>query len=78
MKDVIINSGIKSVQPIEIRVHEGKALVVDGHHRLEAFRQLGYKRVPIKYIHGNQLGKTQKDGYTYYRSLERLLDEIIK
>jgi hypothetical protein len=51
-------------------------MIVEGHHRLEAFRQLGYDRVPIKYIHGNQLGKLQKDGFTYYRSLQELLDEL--
>lgn len=30
------------------RVHNAQALLVDGHHRLEAFNQLGYDRVPIK------------------------------
>ena len=51
-------------------------MIVEGHHRLEAFRQLRYDRVPIKYIHGNQLRKLQKDGFTYYRSLQELLDEL--
>ena len=46
---------------------------MDGHHRLEAFRQLGYDRVPIKYLHGSQLGKTLTDG-TYYRSIQELLE----
>ena len=73
-----MKNGAQSVLPIEVRVHKGKALVVDGHHRLEAFRQLGYDRVPIKYIHGNQLGKIQKDGYTFYRSLDELLEGIVK
>lgn len=48
-------------------------LIADGHHRFEAFRQLGYDRVPIKYIHKSQLGKTLKDG-TYIRTLQELLD----
>lgn len=39
---------------------------MDGHHRYEAFVQLGYDRVPIKYVHRNQLGR-------YGRSLEDLL-----
>jgi len=39
---------------------------------LEAFRQLGYDRVPIKYIHKYQLGKTAKNG-TYFRTLNDLL-----
>ena len=78
IKERILKNGAQSVLPIEVRVHKGKALVVDGHHRLEAFRQLGYDRVPIKYIHGNQLGKIQKDGYTFYRSIDELLEGIVK
>lgn len=50
-----------------------KVLIVEGHHRLEAFRQLGYNRVPIKYLHSSQLGKILSDG-TYYRSLQELID----
>lgn len=50
-------------------------MVVDGHHRLEAFRELGYDRVPIKYLHSSQLGKTLPDG-TYYRTLQELLDGL--
>ena len=73
IKETIAQSGPNSVPPIKIRVHDGQALVVDGHQRLEAFRQLGYDRVPIKYLHSSQLGKTLPDG-TYYRSLQELLD----
>ncbi|MBD5546184.1 MAG: ParB N-terminal domain-containing protein [Lachnospiraceae bacterium] len=73
IKETIAQNGPKSVPPIEIRVHNGQVLVVDGHHRLEAFRQLGYDRVPIKYLHSSQLGKTLSDG-TYYRSIQELLD----
>ena len=75
MKESIIKNGPSAVPPIEIRVHNGQALVVDGHHRLEAFRQLGYERVPIKYLHGSQLGKTLPDG-TYYRPIHELLDAV--
>ena len=39
---------------------------------LEAFRQPGYDRVPIKYVHKSQLGKIQTDG-DYFRTLEELL-----
>lgn len=49
--------------------------MVDGHNRLEAFRQLGYERVPIKYLHSSQLGKTLPNG-TYYRSIQELLDAV--
>ena len=72
IKQTIAQNGPNAVPPIEIRVDNGQALVVDGHHRLEAFRQLGYDRVPIKYLHSSQLGKVLSDG-TYYRSLEELL-----
>ena len=72
IKESIVNNGPNSVPPIEIRVHNGEALVVDGHNRLEAFRQLGYDRVPIKYLHSSQLGKTLPNG-TYYRSIGELL-----
>ena len=73
IKETIAENGPNSVPPIAIRVHDGKALVIDGHHRLEAFRQLGYNRVPIKYLHSSQLGKILPDG-SYYRPIQELLD----
>ena len=73
IKQTIAQNGPNAVPPIEIRVDNGQVLVVDGHHRLEAFRQLGYDRVPIRYLHSSQLGKVLSDG-TYYRSLEELRD----
>ena len=73
LKETIAQEG--SVPPIAIRVYNGQVLVVDGHHRLEAFRQLGYDRVPIKYVHGSQLGKILPNGI-YYRPLQELLDAI--
>jgi hypothetical protein len=76
IKETIIDQGPNAIKPIEIRVHNGQVLVVEGHHRLEAFRQLGYARVPIKYLHGNQLGKVQGDGFTYYRDIDELLDGL--
>ena len=75
IKQTIAQNGPNSVPPIEIRVHNGQVLVVDGHHRLEAFRQLGYDRVPIRYLHSSQLGKNFSDG-TYYRSIQELLDAV--
>ncbi|MDE5778976.1 MAG: ParB N-terminal domain-containing protein [Lachnospiraceae bacterium] len=72
-KKQIITEGPNFIEPIPVRVHNGEALIVDGHHRFEAFRQLGYDRVPIKYIHKSQLGKTLEDG-TYVRNLQELLD----
>lgn len=54
-------------------MHQGEVLVVQGHHRLEAFRQLGFERVPIKYVHESQLGKIQNDGESY-RTIQELLD----
>lgn len=72
-KKRILIEGPNSVEPISIRVHKGEALIENGHHRLEAFRQLGYDRVPIKYLHMSQLGKIAQDG-SYIRSLQELLD----
>ena len=68
-----MTEGPSAVSPIEVRVVNGEALVVDGHNRLQAFKELGYDRVPIKYISWTKLGKIQPDG-TYYRSLDELLD----
>ena len=73
IKEAIVQNGPDAVPPIEIRVDHGRVFVVDGHHRLEAFRQLGYDRVPVKYLHSSQLGKTLPNG-TYYRSLQELKD----
>lgn len=73
LKETIAQNGPNSVPLIEIRVRYGQVLGGDGHHRLEAFRQLGYDRVPIKYLHSTQLGKTLPNG-TYYRLIEELLD----
>jgi ParB-like chromosome segregation protein Spo0J len=72
MKESILKEGSDAVPPITVRIHNEEALVVQGHHRLEAFRQLGYDRVPIKYVHKSQLGKIQNDG-DYFRTLEELL-----
>lgn len=73
MKETIVQNGPNSLPPIEIRVHHEQVLVVDGHHRLEAFSQLGYDRVPIKYLHSSQLGKNLPDG-SYYRTIAELLE----
>ena len=70
--DFIAQNGPNSIPPIPVRVYNGQVLIVDGHHRLEAFYMLGYDRVPIKYLHSSQLGKIYPDG-TYYRSLDELL-----
>lgn len=71
MMDSIQKNGPEAVPPIPVRVHQGQALVVDGHHRLAAFSELGYDRVPIKYIHGNQIGN-------YGRTLADLLSGMYK
>ncbi len=73
IEQAIKDGGPNAVPPIKVRVHNGTAYVVDGHHRLEAFKNLGYDRVPIKYLHKTQLGKTSVGG-DYYRSIGELLD----
>ena len=50
IKDAIQSRGPGAVDPIPIRVQNDQALVLDGHHRLQAFIELGYDRVPIKYV----------------------------
>nr|WP_281180439.1 ParB N-terminal domain-containing protein [Paenibacillus tianmuensis] len=65
--EVIQEKGPEAVPPIPVYVHSSQAIIVDGHHRLEAFRRLGYERVPIKYIHKNQIEKL------HYRTLEDVL-----
>lgn len=68
-----MENGPDSVPPIRIRVHEGVAYIEDGHHRYNAFLQLGYDRVPIKYLHSSNLGKVLSDGSTI-RTLIEILD----
>ena len=69
----ISENGPNSVEPIRVRVHEGVAYIEDGHHRYEAFKKLGYDRVPIKYLHSSNLGKLLPDG-TRIRTLEEILE----
>lgn len=71
--ELIKEKGPNAVPPIQVRVHDGVAYIVDGHHRYNAFVKLGYERVPIKYLHSSDLGKILFDG-TYIRSLDEILD----
>lgn len=71
MKETIRNQGPNAIEPIPVRVHNGQTLIVDGHHRYQAFLELGYDRVPIKYIHENQIS-------TYGRILQDLLNSMFK
>lgn len=65
MKEIIKTIGPDAVPPILVRVHNGQAMIVDGHHRFKAFVELGYDRVPIRYISENQIssqfGRTLQD-----------------
>lgn len=70
---MIKEKGSNAVSPIQVRVHDGVAYIVDGHHRYNAFVKLGYERVPIKYLHSSDLKKNMSDG-TYIRSLDEILD----
>jgi len=69
---LIQEKGPNVVPPIQIRVHNGTAYIVDGHHRYNAFLKLGYERVPIHYLHSSDLGKNLSDG-TYIRTLDEIL-----
>lgn len=70
---MIKEKGPNAVSPILVRVHNGTAYIVDGHHRYNAFLKLGYERVPIKYLHSSDLGKNLSDG-TYIRTIDEILD----
>lgn len=67
IKEIIQSKGPNAVEPIKILVHKSDALVIDGHHSLEAFKQLGFNRVPIRYMHKNQV----------YREYGRTIDDIL-
>ncbi len=68
----IAENGPNSIEPIRVRVHKGVVYIEDGHHRYEAFKQLGYDRVPIKYLHSSNLGRHLPNGTTI-----RTLDDIL-
>lgn len=72
LKELIQKDGIEAVNPILVRVENGTAYVVDGHHRLQAFQELGVDRVPVHYVHSNELGKMGVHGYL------RTIDEMIE
>lgn len=72
MKDAILADGPDAVPPIPVRVDNGQALIVDGHHRFQAFVELGYDRVPIKYISENQINSQ------FGRTLQELLNMMFK
>ncbi len=63
--DSIKQNGYNVNEPVIIYVDNGKPLIVEWHHRFEAAKLLGYRRIPIKYIHKNQIKK-------YGRTLEEL------
>jgi|GEM_PF-5710559 len=57
LRDFINNSesGVLNELEIPVYIRDGEAYIVDGHHRIEAFKEAGYNRIPIKYIHENQI-----------------------
>lgn len=48
LKKNIREKGFDIEQPIEVADVDGKLIILDGHHRASAARQLGLKRVSIK------------------------------
>lgn len=70
--ETIQTNGPNSIEPIKVLVYDGKAIVIDGHHRLAAFEKLGYDRIPIKYVHKNKVYKE------YGLTVEDLLELIYK
>jgi hypothetical protein len=72
LMEYIGNNGTENIPPILVRVHDGVAYIVDGHHRFNALLRLGYDRIPIKYLHSSDLGKTLSDG-TFIRTIEDII-----
>lgn len=50
MKKKIREQGFDPEQPIEVADIDGKLIILDGHHRASAARQLRLQLVPIKRI----------------------------
>ncbi len=48
-------------------------MVFDGHHLYQAFVELGLSRIPIQYIHENQLKL-----YTVYDTAKKMLEAAHK
>lgn len=45
--------GFRSVdilKPLKVKIHDQKMVVVDGNHRLMAYKQLGIELIPIIYM----------------------------
>lgn len=53
----ILKNQIKSngILKKPIAVDENTYVVLDGHHRLEALKKLGYKKIPVKFVDYNSL-----------------------
>lgn len=62
-----------TIDPIKVFVREGMAMVFDGHYRYQAFVELGLSRVPILYIHENQLKL-----YAVYDTAKKMLKAAYK
>ncbi len=54
MSDMKINWFDKS-KPILVYIDKWKALIIDGHHRFEAAKQLWYTRIPVQYVQKNRI-----------------------
>lgn len=53
--DDMKENGYDLSKPIKIYVDNGKALIIDWHHRFEAAKHLWYWRVPIQYIQKDRI-----------------------
>lgn len=73
IKTTILEQGAHTIEPIKVFVRDGMAMIVDGHHRYQAFVELGLARIPIQYIH-----KTQLKLYTAYDTTKKMLEAAYK
>lgn len=73
IKITILEQGAHTIEPIKVLVRVGMAMVVDGHHRYHVFVELGLSRIPIQYIHENQLKL-----YMVYDTAKKMLEAAYK
>lgn len=59
-------------KPISIFIYNEKYYVIDGHHRLEALKRLGYEDIPI-----NELSEAELSS-KYYRRPDTLPEDAYK
>ena len=76
-KQQIRKRGVESLEPIEAIEHNGKILVVDGHHRLAAAKELGISNVPVRYLSKDEFTNKARrmNRFSTPEQLERIAEQ---